>query len=308
MFKATPEGWARGQEFLEQAIGLDPRFAEPHTQLAAQYMLLWANGLRPAGEMVPLIRAEAQKAVDLSDDAAHSLLALIAAAYDYEWKEAEKHFRIAMAATQAPPEMTMTYATFFLTPSGRLQEAVTLMEQAAAMDPLNLVVRGHLAMCLMTAEIYDHALEEALQCLEIDENIWIPYFPLIAAYAATGMVAEGLAAAEKAYQIAGWNPRITGMLAGVLARAGDRARAETLIAQMSSSRGGLVAPTGMVLYHLICGEIDAAADWFEKAIERRDPLLVPWIRLPLAQPLRESPRWPKIAKMMNLPDTMSQLR
>jgi hypothetical protein len=62
----------------------------------------------------------------------------------------------------------------------------------------------------------------------------------------------------------------------------------------------------MFLYHLIFGEIDAAADWFEKGVEQRDPILVPWLRLPLFKPLRMSPRWPKIAAMMNLPDTMSQ--
>ena len=92
-----------------------------------------------------------------------------------------------------------------------------------------------------------------------------------------------------------------------MARTGQRGRAEALIGQLSKAQGGFVAPSGMVLYHLICSEIDAAADWFEKAIESRDPLLVPWIRLPLAKPLRASPRWPKIARMMNLPETMSQL-
>ena len=76
---------------------------------------------------------------------------------------------------------------------------------------------------------------------------------------------------------------------------------------MSKAQGGLAAPASRVLYHLICGEIDVAADWYEKAIEQRDPLLVPWIRLPLAKPLRASPRWTKIATMMNLPETMSQL-
>jgi hypothetical protein len=93
-----------------------------------------------------------------------------------------------------------------------------------------------------------------------------------------------------------------------LARAGERARAKALIDKINDAPGRLVVPSGMVLYHLICSEIDAAGDWFEKAIETRDPTLVPWIRLPLAKPLRESPRWPKIAAMMNLPDTMSQLR
>ena len=34
MLKGTPEGWARGKDFLEQAVALDPQYAEPHTQLA----------------------------------------------------------------------------------------------------------------------------------------------------------------------------------------------------------------------------------------------------------------------------------
>ena len=32
---------------------------------------------------------------------------------------------------------------------------------------------------------------------------------------------------------------------------------------------------GMVFYHVICEETDAAAGWFEKAIEQRDPRLSP---------------------------------
>ena len=87
---------------------------------------------------------------------------------------------------------------------------------------------------------------------------------------------------------------------GVLARTGERSRAEALIGQMSKAQGGLVAASGMVLYHLICGEVDAAADWFEKAIEQRDPVMVPWLRLPLTKPRRMSLRWPKIATMSQL--------
>jgi len=307
MLKATPEGWARGTEFVEQAIALDPRFAEPHVQLGGQYFVLWANGLRPGKEMVPLIRAEAQKAVDLSDDSAHALLAMVAAASDYDWKEVDKHFQIAMAVAHALPEMNLAYALYFLVPAGRLQEAVTLMEKTVALDPLHVPLRSSFAICLMSAEMYDRAIEEARKGLEIDERLWLPYFALVLGYVAKGMTTEALAAAEKAYQMAPWHPRVIALLAGVLARTGERGRAEALIGQLSQAQGGLVAPSGMVLYHLICGKIDAAADWYEKCIEQRDPVLVPWIRLPLARSLRMSPRWPKIAAMMNLPETMSQL-
>ena len=306
MLKATPEGWARGEEFMERAIALDPRYAEPHRQLGGQYLLLWANGLRPGKEMVSLIRVEAQKAVDLSDDSAHGLLAFVAAAFDYDWKEAERHFQIAMAATQAPPELNLTYAAHFLLPAGRLQEAVTLLEKTVVLDPLHVPVRAVFAMCLLSAEMRDRAVEEARRALEIDEHIWVPYFTLVLGYLEMGLMAEALAAAEKAYQMAAWQPRVIGLLAGVLVRTGERSRAEALIAQMSQAQGGLVASSGMSLYHLICSEVNAAADWFEKAVEQRDPIIIPWLRLPLFKPLRMSPRWPRIAAMMNLPDTMSQ--
>ena len=240
MLKGTPEGWARGKEFLEQAVALDPQYAEPHTQLATQYLLLWANGLRPAQEMVPLIRAEAQKAVDLSDDSAHAVLAFVAAGYDYDWKEADKRLQMAMAATQAPSETNVAYANCFLIPAGRIQEAVTLMEKTVALDPLHVPVRAIFAMCLISAEMYDRGIDEARKALEIDDKHFGSYFPLVLAYVMKGMMAEALAAAEKGYQIAAWNPRIIGLLAGVLARTGERARAEALIGQLTSSQGGLV--------------------------------------------------------------------
>jgi tetratricopeptide (TPR) repeat protein len=257
--------------------------------------------------MVSLIRAEAQKAVDLYEDSDHGLLGVVAAAYDYDWKEAEKHFQIAVADTQGLPEMKMAYAIFTLIPSGRLQEAMNLMEQVVATDPLHVPLRSSLAACLLSAEMYDRAIEEARKALEIDERLWIPCSSLVLGYVAKGMTAEALAAAEKAYQIAPWHPRVIGSLAGVLARTGERGRAEFLLGQLSNAQGGLVTAEGMVLYHLLRSEVDAAADWYEKGIEQRIPILVPWIRLPLTRPLRESPRWPKIAKMMKLPETISQL-
>jgi len=165
LLKANPEGWAQGREFFQQAVALDPQYAEPHTQLAQHYMLLWANGVRPAHEMVPLIRVEAQKAVDLFDDAAHAQLAAVAAAYDYDWKEAERRFQLAIGDSQPPPEMSINYAMFILVPSGRLQEAVSLLEKAVALDPLHIPLRYCLAVCLTSAEMYDGALESSCQAL-----------------------------------------------------------------------------------------------------------------------------------------------
>jgi hypothetical protein len=54
------------------------------------------------------------------------------------------------------------------------------------------------------------------------------------------------------------------------------------------------------VYHILCGEIDAGADWTEKAIAERDPGIMFYLRFTFFRPLRASPRWASIAGMLNL--------
>ncbi len=55
------------------------------------------------------------------------------------------------------------------------------------------------------------------------------------------------------------------------------------------------------VYDLLCGDVDRAADWVEKALEQRDHSMMYYLRFVICKPLRASDRWPKIARMVNLP-------
>jgi hypothetical protein len=50
---------------------------------------------------------------------------------------------------------------------------------------------------------------------------------------------------------------------------------------------------------LLSGELDAVADWAQKAIEQRQ-IAVLFFLHGHATALRTTPRWPALAKMMNL--------
>jgi hypothetical protein len=50
-------------------------------------------------------------------------------------------------------------------------------------------------------------------------------------------------------------------------------------------------------------QTEEAAEWFEKAIEEREPAVVSYLRHPLMKPLQAGPRWPALARMMKLPVT-----
>jgi len=297
--RQSPETFARAEEYFKQAIALDQQWAEPHSALGFHYLTLGFFGLRPTSEMTPLARAEAQKALELlpSEPMAHVVLGAIAAFHDYDWKQAEEQFGLAMASESPSPSVHATYAHYYLRPLGRFEEAIQEGAKAIAQDPLNARLRGPQLITLVCAEMYEPAIVEARKSLELDDRTPLPHEMIAVSYFLQGKLAEAREPAEEAFRIGPWNPVVVGFLAGLLARAGEKDRAEKLIATL---RG--MIPEGMVFYHLVCSEIDAAIDWYERAIEQRQPMAAMFGSAGLFKPLRASPRWPKLARMMNLPE------
>jgi tetratricopeptide (TPR) repeat protein len=247
--------------------------------------------------MMPLARAEARKALELlpSEPMAHAVLGGVAALHDYDWKEAEEQFRLARTSESFPPDVRMGYAMFYLLPLGRFEEAMREGAIAIAQDPLNPTWRARHAWTLLCAEMYELAVVEARKALELDERSRTGHLGIALSYFFQGQLAEARQSAEEAFRVAPWNPLAVGFLAGLLVQAGEKERAGKLL----ELRGTM--PTGMILYHVVCSEIDAALDWYERDIELREPGSAQLSSAGFLKPLRASPRWPKLAKMMNLP-------
>jgi len=301
-YKTSPEAYGRAEEYFKQAIALDPQWAEPHSQLGYLCFRFGFFGLRPPSEMMPLARAEARKAIELfpSEPTAHALMGVIAALHDYDWKEAEQQFSLARASQSFPPIVHDMYATFYLMPLGRFEEALQERAKAIAQDPLNAPSPARQAWMLVCAEKYEPAIAEARKALDLDERSYLAHMVIAQSNFLQGKLAEARGAAEEAFRIAPWDPVAVGFLAGLLAQAGEKNRAEELLASM---RGAI--PIGMITYHLICSEIDAAIECLEREIEMRRPNAAQFASAGLTKPLRAHPRWPKLAKMMNLPGSGS---
>jgi serine/threonine-protein kinase len=303
--KVTPEAMARSKEYFEQAIALDPQFGEAHADLGGYYLNLWTAGLRPGKEVVPLVRAQARKAVDLSLSAGHVLLGTLATAFDYDWNEAELHFNLFLSSGESKEEARATCANYYLSPFGRIHEAVQMLEKMVESDPLNVRSRSALGNHLTIAGRYDDAIRELRTALEIEDHPWFAHAALVRTYVLKGMAPEALRYAETAHRLAPWNAIVTAQLAALLVRTGDRSRGEALIRQFLDSLNPRSTSIGMLFYHLLCEETEVAARWFEKAVEEREPTLVPHLRHPLMKPLRASSRWSALAKMMNLPESVA---
>jgi eukaryotic-like serine/threonine-protein kinase len=297
-YKYTPEGFQGAEAYFQQAIALDPRWADPHSALGYQYFLLGGLGLRPMSEMVLVARAEARKALELlpSEPAAHLVLGAIAALHDYDWKEAEEQCKLVRASGTLAPEIHDMYALFYLLPLGRFEEAIQERKKSIAQDPLNARWRARQAFTFLCADRYELAIPEARKALDLDDRSFWPHYVIAHSYCLQGKLAEALGPAEEAVRIAPWQQGASGLLAGLLAQAGEKERADELLASVRR-----MTPGGMIMYHLVCSEIDASIDWYQRDIELRQPFAALLASAGFFRPLRASPRWPKLAKMMNLP-------
>jgi eukaryotic-like serine/threonine-protein kinase len=304
LFNATPEGMEKSLAYFEKAIALDPEYALPHALVGTYYWMQAMNGVRPAHQVMGPARVAALKALELDPELPDALSAIGvgAAAYEFDWTQSGRFFAQAMAGEAVPASVHYCYAFYYLLPLGRIEEAVRELDRAIEADPLNIGMRIGLINGLYAAGREDRAIAEARKALQSDPGRWNVHLAMARIYANRGQLREALEAAETAYRQASWNLRVTAVVAALRKLTGDPAGAEPLMAEMRGAVGeSSSAPMALSVFHAMCGEIEPAADWLEKAIEQRDPAVVGYLRTPLLRGLRASPRWAALAKMMRLP-------
>ena len=108
-----------------------------------------------------------------------------------------------------------------------------------------------------------------------------------------------LAAAERGLANLPGSPPSIGVLAALL-RDHDPARSAALLASIEETRYGTAI--GRVLYYLIAGDVERAAAAVNAALDEQYHATLIFLRLPIAAPLRASPRWPALVARMRLPD------
>ena len=302
-FKFTPESVARAMAAYQQAIALDPNFALAHVGQSDYFLALANIGLMPAKEAMPLVREHARMALDINPTLAeaHAMLGIVAGVYDYDWKEAERRFQRAMDLAPASAQVRLWRVAFFLISIGRSLEAASEVRDILREDPLNIVYHWNLASALLSAGKDSDGFAELRHMLELDENFWYASLMLGIFHALQGQLEEALGYAQRAYAMAPFAPLVAGLLAGVLMRAGENGPAEEMLQGLRPGEA-YMAPTGLAIFYLICGETGQVAYWIEKAIEQRDPAIMYLPCRTFGKALLSGPLWPPLAKMMNLPE------
>ena len=297
--KRTTDGLNRGAQLFEQAIAIDPALALAYAGLADSYTLLAEYGLVSSGEVIPAAKSAARKALEIDPSLAeaHASLGLIRSVYDWEWPEAEKHYRRAMYLNPGYATAHHWFGGDYLGMLGRFAEGIEEIEISMQLDPLSPILREGKGSLLMFQGRFDEAIEEYRQTLEMDPYFYKGFTSMGRVYIQKGQYDQAIAMLQKGRSLAGDIPSILGALGQAYALAGRKADARRMLAELSElARRRHVPGTSAAIVHIGLGETGPALDLLEAACQNRDTPLVTLKVHPVYDCLRGESRFQAILR------------
>lgn len=169
--KRQPEDYEKAIQYFNQAIALDPNYAEAYAGLADAYALLACvvEQFEYRHERMRLAKENARKALEIDEGLAeaHATLGFIAWHYEWDWAASDKEFKRAIELNPSYATAHQWYA-HLLTVLGRHTEAIAEIKRARSLDPLSVIINKDVSELLYYARRFDESIEAARRTLELD--------------------------------------------------------------------------------------------------------------------------------------------
>ncbi|MCI0487880.1 MAG: protein kinase [Blastocatellia bacterium] len=302
--KRTVEGLNRGIEYFEQAITEDPNYALAYAGLADSYNILASYSALPSRDAFTRAKTAALKALELDDELAeaHTSLALIRFGCDWNWREAEREYELAIKLNPGYATAHLWYA-LYLAAMGRFDEAFREIKRAQELDPLSLPINTNAGWIMHLARRYDEAIEQYRKTLELDPGFILAHRRLGQTYKQKGMYDEAIEELQIALALSGDDTETVAALGHAYAKSGRELGAvKVLEALKQLSKERYIPAYFIARIHIGLGEKDRAFEWLEKTCEERYGFLVYLKVDPVFDPLREDARFADLMRRVGLPE------
>jgi TolB-like protein/tetratricopeptide (TPR) repeat protein len=299
--RRRPDGIRRAFEYQQEAIRLEPDWAEPYYSAAMSYIVRAIYGEMTPGTALPEAESLVSKGLALDENAAvlHSTLGMLRM-LQWRWAESESAHRraISLEPANAFPHQCYPILCSFL---GRHDEAVSHAAKSVELDPLDLMTNFRLVQANCYARRYDDAVRAGRIAIELTPDSPYTYFYVALSLAALSSNEEAWEIASIGRKLAGGMPLgegYFGYLAGVL---GHAAEAREVVEKLEAGRQKGYVPTLPIVWtYLGLGETAAALDWLETALAEFDPFLGSLMVFPAYDRIRDQPEFRRVARVLRL--------
>jgi serine/threonine-protein kinase len=301
--RGTPDALARAGECFGRALARDPDSALAYDSLAELYWYLGFFGNMPPREAFSQSTWHALRALELDDTLAqtHALLGMLRKELDYNWPEVDRELHRALELNRESPLVRLRYAISGLLPHARNNEAMRELEFVLQADPLSILARWWMAVLAHLAKRPDRTIAEGRHMIALDPGHFLGHWALGVGLNDTGAVPDAVEALRRAHALSGGIPFTLGFLAMVSGRAGLSEEVTRLRAQAEQLAGaGYVSPSVFMCCAIGLGDWDDALVWMDRAIEARDPIIMPIKSFPFLDPVRGDERYHALLRKMHL--------
>ena len=168
-------------------------------------------------------------------------------------------------------------------------------------DPFTIHVRWFLASTYLFSRQQAAARAHVDRMLQIDARHPLGHMLLGAWQLVEGSSSAAVVALEKSSALAGRPAWLLGWLGLAYGAAGRHDAARLLLDDLlAQSAVRYVPPFALALISLGLGNLDAMFEWTHRAIDARDPFVIPIPGYPFLDHIRSDPRYPPLLARLNL--------
>ena len=299
--RAGEDGLRECLAFYQQALTIDPQFAEAHgalaraTVAAAEYYVHAPRDAYGAAETA----ASRALALDPSQSEAYTALAEVRRSRDWDWYGADEAFRRALTINPSNEGARRLYGVF-LASRGQTRKAAAMTDIACELDPLCLVSNTGAAWVRYVTGDYAEVVDRCRHTIDMAADFPAPHRLLAAALVQMGDAKAGVRHFESAPSTHG-DPPTLAWFAHAAAVSGDTPRALAMLDRLEAmSLERYVSRYHWALAWTGVGDADKAFAKLSCACDERDPALMLLHTEPRFEALRADPRYASIAARLGL--------
>ncbi len=293
--KLTPEGIRQSIDYYERAIAQDPKYALAFVGLGLAHLRLVELSPNPDYTKA---REAADRAVVLDDGLAeaHALKATVIRNQDWDFAEAEKSYKIALALHPVDVMVYNGYGALLLF-MRKCDAALAMHTLANEMDPLHLPTLIWLARANTYCSRYDKAIEICEKVIGMAPEFPLAHMGLAIAYLWRGAYQKALDLVEVTRHLSEEHAAISVVAAIAQHRMGNSEQLQQILTRLlDEPTHRMSEPVYIALLYAELGEEDQAMAWFQKAYEDRAAYLLDVKAYPRNQPVYQLP---KIAQFLD---------
>ena len=268
--KRTEDGLTRAISYFQQAIDAEPNFARAYSGMADCYLSLYDYNMLAPDMAVPKARTAAQKAIALDNTLAeaHTTLGYLETLYDWNWRDAEKEFKTAIALSPNYANAHHWYG-LYLAFTGRFDESLHELSTAQQLDPLSLPINSNLGRVLYFNRQFDAAIAQLKATVDLDPDFWGAHYKLAEAYEGAGRYQDAVSEYEKGFELSG-DKSLAEAMRRAFATSGYRGAIEAWLSQeQENARNGQRVAFGLAQLNASLGHNDLALTYLGQALKER---------------------------------------